>query len=369
MNEDNEMLAQKPKIIVLHDYFAIRGGGERLILDLCEGLNADLCTGYWTNDSYPQPTGLNIRVLADKAPASPKMLSMKKLFTHHTDFLKEYDICIYSGQSSIYAAGKHKQGRNIYYCHTPPRYIFDQRAFYRAQFSWWLHPCFEILMLYLGLSYTRCIRDMDEILANSNNIKGRLLKYTGIDSRIVYPPIDIQGFKWQTQGDYYLSNARLDPLKRIDKIIEAFTLLPNKKLVVVSGGSQEAKLREIAQNYPNIHITGWQSDEQIRNWVGNAIATLYLPIDEDFGMAPVESMAAGKPVIGVAEGGLLETLQHGKTGLLLSKQLSVTDIVDAVRFMDKDVALAMREACEESAKRFSREIFIDGMNEVLHLST
>ncbi|MCX7066428.1 MAG: glycosyltransferase [Methylococcales bacterium] len=369
MNENNEPLTQKPKIIVLHDYFAIRGGGERLILDLCEGLNADLCTGYWTNDSYPQPTGLKIRVLSDKVPASPKMLSMKKLFTHHTDFLNEYDICIYSGQSSIYAIEKHKQGRNIYYCHTPPRYIFDQRAFYRSQFSWWLHPFFEILMLYLGLSYKRCIRHMDKILANSNNIKGRLLKYTGIDSRIVYPPIDIKGFHWLSQGDYYLSNARLDPLKRIDKIIEAFTLLPDKKLVVVSGGSEEAKLREMAQNYSNIHITGWQSDEQIRHWVGNAIATIYIPVDEDFGMAPVESMAAGKPVIGVADGGLLETLQHGKTGLLLPKQLLITDIVDAVKFMDKDAALAMREACEKSAKRFSREIFIQGINEVLHSFT
>lgn len=136
---------------------------------------------------------------------------------------------------------------------------------------------------------------------------------------------------------------------------------------MVSGGSEEAKLREMAQNYPNIHITGWQSDEQIRHWVGNAIATLYLPVDEDFGMTPVESMAAGKPVIGVAESGLLETVQHGKTGLLLAKQLSVTDIVEAVRFMDKDVALTMRTACEERAKQFLREIFIEGMNEVLQI--
>jgi glycosyltransferase involved in cell wall biosynthesis len=363
------MSVQQPRVIVLHDYFGIRGGGERLILSLCEGIKADLCTAYWTDNSYPRPPGLKIRVLTDKVPTGAKIFYLKRLFLHHTEFLKEYDICIYSGQASIYAAQNHDCGRNIYYCHTPPRYIFDQKAFYRSRYRWWLRPFFELLMAYLGHSYMSCIRNMDDVLANSNNVKGRLQKYLGIESQVIYPPIDIIGFRWQSQGDYYLSTARLDPLKRVNMIIAAFKLLPGKKLVVISGGSEEDKLRELAQDSPNIQITGWQSDEQIRDWVGNAIATIYLPVDEDFGMSPVESLAAGKPVIGVAEGGLLETVQHGKTGVLLPKQLTVNEIVKAVRFMDRDVALSLRESCEGSAKKFSQEKFIEAMKAVLHFST
>jgi glycosyltransferase involved in cell wall biosynthesis len=361
------MLAQ-PKIIVLHDYFGICGGGERLILDLCTGIGADLCTAYWTENSYPKPSDLNIRVLSDKEPKGAKIFYLKQLFLSRTEFLKDYDICIYSGQVSIYAVKNHDNGQNIYYCHTPPRYIFDQRNFYCSRYPWLLQPMFELLMTYLGFSYQRCIGNMDTVLTNSNNVKARLLNYVGIQSQVVYPPIDIDCFTWWSQGDYYLSTARLDPLKRVDKIIEAFKLLPTKKLVIVSGGSEESKLRELAADSPNVQITGWQSDEQLRSWVGNAIATIYLPIAEDFGMSPVESMAAGKPVIGVAEGGLLETIEHGKTGVLLARQFSINDIVEAVSFMNEETALAMRESCEENAKKFSRQKFIDAMKAQLNIS-
>lgn len=362
------MLAQRPKIIVLHDYFGICGGGERLILDLCVGIGADLCTAYWTDNSYPRPPDLNIHVLTDKEPTGTKIFYLKWLFLYRTEFLKEYDICIYSGQVSIYAVKNHDCGRNIYYCHTPPRYIFDQKEFYRSRYHWSLHPIFELLMANLGFSYQRCINNMDDVLANSNNVKARLLKYLGIESQVIYPPIDIDCFKWRSQGDYYLSTARLDPLKRVDMIIEAFKLLPTKKLVIISGGSEEGKLREMARDYTNINLTGWQSDEQVRRWVGDAIATIYLPVAEDFGMSPVESMAAGKPVIGVAEGGLLETIQHGKTGVLLSKQLSINEIAKAVKFMDEETALSMRKSCEEHSKKFSREKFVEAMKAILNIS-
>jgi glycosyltransferase involved in cell wall biosynthesis len=362
------MLAQQPKIIVLHDYFGICGGGERLILDLCAGIGADLCTAYWTDNSYPRPPDLNIHVLTDKEPNGAKVFYLKQLFLSRTEFLKDYDICIYSGQVSIYAGKNHDCGQNIYYCHTPPRYIFDQRDFYRSRYPWLLQPVFELLMTYLGFSYQCCIRNMDTVLTNSNNVKARLLNYVGIESQLVYPPIDIDCFTWQSQGDYYLSTARLDPLKRVDRIIEAFKLLPAKKLVILSGGSEESKLREMAADSPNIYMTGWQSDEQVRSWVGNAIATIYLPVDEDFGMSPVESMAAGKPVIGVAEGGLLETIEHDKTGVLLARKFSVHDIVEAVSFMNEQTALAMRAACEERSKEFSRQKFIEAMTAQLNIS-
>ena len=98
--------------------------------------------------------------------------------------------------------------------------------------------------------------------------------------------------------------------------------------------------------------------------MGNCIATLYLPIDEDFGISPVESMSAGKPVIGVNEGGIKETVIPGKTGLLCPVSLGVKDVVCATNSMTKELALSMRIDCEARAKQFSSQVFRKKINKL-----
>jgi glycosyltransferase involved in cell wall biosynthesis len=141
--------------------------------------------------------------------------------------------------------------------------------------------------------------------------------------------------------------------------------LRDKKLVVASGGSELPFLQSLAQGFDNIIFTGWLEESTLRTLIGKAIATLYLPINEDFGMSPVESMAAGKPVIGVAEGGLLETVRHGETGTLLLVPLSLESLIDAILQMTPRQARQMREACSHRAALFSREIFRDKMLSVV----
>jgi glycosyltransferase involved in cell wall biosynthesis len=108
-------------------------------------------------------------------------------------------------------------------------------------------------------------------------------------------------------------------------------------------------------------FTGLVTEEKLRDLIGNAIATIYLPHNEDFGMSPVESMAAGKPVIGVREGGLMETVVHGKTGMLLSPEINREELIDAVSALTPARALQMRRACEERAQLFSQDLFLDKM--------
>jgi glycosyltransferase involved in cell wall biosynthesis len=111
----------------------------------------------------------------------------------------------------------------------------------------------------------------------------------------------------------------------------------------------------------NITFTGLVDEEELKKQIGRCIATIYVPQDEDFGMSPVESTAAGKPVIGVAEGGLLEITIHGKTGLLINPEPSPEDIISAVRVLTAERALEMREACEQQANLFRKEIFLEKM--------
>ncbi len=159
---------------------------------------------------------------------------------------------------------------------------------------------------------------MHVIVANSENVQRRIKRYLGHDSIVVYPPIDTESFVWGEPQGYYLSTARLTPLKRVATIVEAFVRMPDRQLVVASGGEDEAALRRVApRGHSNIRFTGWTDEAQLRSLISGAIATIYIPVDEDFGMSPVESMAAGKPVIGVAEGGLLETIVPGRDGGVL----------------------------------------------------
>jgi glycosyltransferase involved in cell wall biosynthesis len=134
---------------------------------------------------------------------------------------------------------------------------------------------------------------------------------------------------------------------------------------VASGGEQEAELRARAAGAANIAITGWNDEAELRSLIAGAIATIYVPVDEDFGMSPVESMAAGKPVIGVAEGGLLETVVHEQTGFLVRSGFGANDLAEAVEWMDETRARDMRAACEARARLFSREKSLHAMRAII----
>ena len=163
-------------------------------------------------------------------------------------------------------------------------------------------------MFLYRFSYERAIRCMDIIIYHSETVRKRIERFLGYDSVVIYPPCETERFQWIEGGDFYLSTARLDPMKRVDLIVKAFKKMPDKRLVVVSGGADMPGIKQIAEESPNIEVLGWISETRLCDLMGRCIATIYIPRDEDFGISPVESMAAGKPVIGVQEGGLLETV-------------------------------------------------------------
>jgi glycosyltransferase involved in cell wall biosynthesis len=286
-------------------------------------------------------------------------------FAHRTAFLKDYDTVIYSGFYAPLAIGQHQGGCNILYCHTPPRFIYDQRDFYLHRLPYILRPALRAFIHYLQPRYEAAISQMDAIVVNSRNVWQRVRRYLKSDALIIHPPCETDRFRWCGQGDYYLSTARLDPLKRVDAVVKAFLAMPDKRLIITSGGTELAYLRRLASRASNIEFTGWVDDKQLNTLVGNAIATLYLASDEDFGMSPVESMSAGKPVIGVAEGGLQETCIPGVTGILLPPSFRIEDICTAVCTLTSTRALTMRLACEAQANCFRTELFLRQMHEVI----
>lgn len=208
---------------------------------------------------------------------------------------------------------------------------------------------------------------IDVITCNSKNIQRRISKNYKRRSHVLFGPVDVELFKYRKNKGYYLCPGRIDPIKRIDLAVEAFQSLPGKKLIIagsVKEGKKDQeylkKLKEMAGNNVKFFIN--IDDKKLRDLYSECIAVICMPHIEDFGLVPVEAMAAGKPCIGANEGGLKETIIHKKTGMLINPILK--ELINAVEWLTPERAEKMKEACLERSKNFSKEKFIERMEEV-----
>ena len=200
---------------------------------------------------------------------------------------------------------------------------------------------------------------MDIILTNSINTKKRIKNFLWAESRVLYPPVDLKEFKYIWQQNYYLSFARISDAKRVDKIVEAFKQMPEEKIKIVywENDPQREKVFELAKWCENIEFLTFKWNKWFKECVWNCTATIYIPIDEDFWMSSIESMAAWKPVLWVDDGGLKETIIHKETWFLIDKEAKIQDIIKAISFLNPKKSLEMRKKCENRARDFSLEKF------------
>lgn len=346
---------------VVYDFLQVAGGAERVTLALAKALPGfEVVVARVSPAAEPLLVGFG-GVLRTLGGAISRrlggVLEAIACFAWGSRVLSRAQTVVYSGFYAPLAVHLQVAGRRIYYCHTPPRFAFELQSFYRARYPWFLRPLFDVFTAWLRGRYVRAVQAMDVVLANSDNVRQRLSACCGVRAEVLHPPVDVARFEWLADEGYFLSTARLEPLKRVAVLVQAFLQMPHQRLVVCSGGAELAALLALAAGAPNIQFMGWTSDAELADWMGRARATLYVPMDEDFGMSPVESMAAGKPVIGVAEGGLLETVLDGQTGVLLPPALGVQAVCDAVESMTAERAHSMRAACEARAQVFRSEVF------------
>ena len=354
--------------LIVHDALVVQGGAERVMSTLASALPASgWCVAAWDRATFPAdevgPRVTELGVTA-KTPVL-RTLAGLRAFGRVSAPETPYDWAIYSGFNAPVAVHRQLSTRSVLYCHALPRFAYDLHDYYLDQLPRWQRPAFRALVRHVRPRFEAALHEMDVVLANSENVRQRLQRFVGCDAQVLHPPVEAADFPWAEDQGYFLSTARLEDYKRVDRVVMAFKGLPTRRLVVTSDGSQRRRLEALADGAPNISFTGRVSDAELTRWIAGALATVYLPKDEDFGLSPVESMAAGKPVLGVAEGGLLETVKSGETGWLLSPDPSVEQIREAVRAIDPDAARAMRSACEQRAARFGLEPFLDGMRRAL----
>lgn len=362
----------KHKTIILHDTFLYKWGWERLILMMAKTLRADLASGFFSKWSFDlRKEWFKWKMIPVSTEIFKKWfrhIKLKLAFLFKTKFLQEYNYVIFSWDSISAVRNCKQDAKKIYYCHTPPRYLYDLKDVYYKKVPYLVKPFFTILSHFFRKMYESDISKMDLILTNSVNTQKRIKSFLWIDSVVLYPPVDLKEFKFIGQKDYYLSFARLSDAKRVHKIVKAFTKMPDKKLVVIYWENDPARIKifSLASWYSNIEFVTLPWNVWFTKYIGNCIATIYIPIDEDFWMSPVESMAAWKPVIWVNEWGLRETIIDKKTWILISPWAKVGDIMKAVRQLSPDKCLKMRHECENRAKDFSLDKFQDKLLEIVY---
>ena len=230
---------------------------------------------------------------------------------------------------------------HISYVHTPVRYAWDQMNIYlqrsfltRIGLGPLIRLQLHALRQWDQLSSTR----IDYLLANSNFTARRIWKYWRRRSEVLHPPVNVNRFDWKKpREDFYLSVCRLVPNKRVDLLVRAFNKL-RLPLIIVGEGVEKAYLKKLAG--PTVQILGFQSMEKIENLMSQCRAFVYGGI-EDFGIAPVEAMASGAPVIAFGKGGVLDTVNcfnsnpdKSATGLLFPSQ-TVKSLVEAIEFFNE----------------------------------
>jgi len=355
----------EPKIALVTDWLTNMGGAEPLLLELHKLFpKAPIHTSVYNKEALPAFKGIDIRTtcLQEKLPASLRYKHILWPTLRAKAFrkldLSEFDIILSTSSAEAKAVRKTRPGQvHIAYIHTPTRYYWSHYEEFKKEFKFGIFtpfirpviPFFVKRMRKLDLASTK---DIDVFIANSTVTQQRIKKYYGKASTIVHPPVDVDRFTPPPSGERsgYILWGRHVPYKRFDLAIAACNQL-GLQLTIVGSGPDTARLKKLAG--PTVRFTGRVSDKELVKLAQSSRAFLF-PNEEDFGIAAVEALASGTPVIAYAKGGALDIVQDGETGVLF-KQQTVESLIAAIeRF---ETMKFLPATLHRKAKRFDKGFF------------
>lgn len=368
------------KVAIVHDWLPLIGGAEKVLQKITEIFpGSDIYTlfDFLTEDQKKIFNGCTITAsYLNRLPGVERYYrKLLPLFPGAIESfdLEGYDLVISSSYSVAKGVITSASQMHISYVHSPARYAWDLTHHYLKQggidkgvkgaVSRYLLSNFRVW------DY-RTANGVDRYIANSEFIAKRIWKVYRRKSDVVYPPVDIDAFTMQGQKeDFYLTASRMVPYKRIDLIIEAFSKMPGRRLIVIGDGPEMERIASLAEDCGNIELLGYQQFSCLLDHMRRARAFIFAA-EEDFGIVPVEAQACGTPVIAYRAGGVLETVigidksALGATGVFFDKQES-DSIVSAVEKFESNREEILPENCRANAERFSPSRFVDGLVEVV----
>ena len=301
------------KIALVHDWLTGMRGGEKVLEIFCKLFpDAHLYT-LLHNKGSVSSTIENMDIRTSFVQHLPLV---KRKYRYYLPIfpiaikrfnLEDYDLVISSSHCVAKGVITGPDTLHICYCFTPMRYIWDVYDLYfgKERSSTITRWCVSLVLGYLRKWDVESSKRVDKFVSISRYIEGRIKKYYGRSSDIIYPPADCSFFKPGTSSNnFYLMVTPLAPNKRVDIAVNAFNKL-DLPLKIIGSGPEEKKLKKIAGK--NIELLGWRSDEVVREHYINCKALVF-PGVEDFGIVPLEAQACGKPVIAFGQGGVLDTI-------------------------------------------------------------
>lgn len=314
------------KIALAYDYMTQMGGGERVIHALHSIFpDAPIYTVVYDRKAMSDDfRRMDIRTsFVDKLPLSYKKfeiyIPLYGFAMEQFDF-REYDVVL--SVSTMVAKGLMTGPKtcHISLCFTPMRWAWDLYQNYIEELKGRpiMRAGFRLVTHYYRVWDIASAVRVNYFIAGSRAAARRIRKHYGRDSEVIYPPVDVESFvpNGKPPEDFYLVVSRLVLAKRIDLAVKAFSE-SGRPLIVIGQGERMPYLKKIAK--PNIRFLGYQPDAVIREYYARCRALVF-PGEEDFGLTLVEAQASGRPVIGYAAGGALETIQDGKTGVFFRQQ-------------------------------------------------
>jgi glycosyltransferase involved in cell wall biosynthesis len=275
--------------------------------------------------------------------------------------LRGYDLVISNKSAFCHGVITPADAVHVCYCLTPTRFLWNYHSYVRHER---IHPVAGALLspiLHNLRLWDRAAADrVEHFVAISETVRQRIRKFYRRDSVVIHPPVDVERFQVrEDHEDYFLIVSRLIPYKRIDLAVEAFNIsgLPLK---IVGDGRDRSRLQAMAK--PNIEFLGRVSADQLEEYLSRCRAFIF-PGEEDFGIAPLEAQAAGRPVIAYAAGGALETVIEGATGVFFREQ-TAESLADAISDFDDGVFDSV--TIRQHAEAFDKETFRDKLRAFVH---
>jgi glycosyltransferase involved in cell wall biosynthesis len=358
------------RIALVHDYLTQFGGAEQ-VLAVLQRLFPEATTFTTLHDPVADLPGI------DQSRVVESRLGAVRWFRQHhraalplfpmamRDLrrrLVDYDVIIADSSAWAHQLKPRPDQAFIVYCHSPARFLYGDADYLGATgVDGPVARAFHSVSAPFRWLDRRAYRRADVVLANSQQVAGRLAHRLGIDATVLHPPIDVSALRpdgFREPEDWYLVVSRLVPHKRVDLVVETATAhhLPVK---IVGVGRELDRLQ--ARAGPTVQFLGFQPHAQVIEHFQRCRAFI-LPGVEDFGMTAVEAQAAGRPVLAFGRGGALESVQEGVSGVLFAEQ-TPDSLLAAMRRLD---ALRVSpEACVQNARLFDESVFSAGMLEAV----
>ena len=356
------------RVALVHDWLTGMRGGEKVLESFCE--------------LYPEAPIYTLLHIRGSVSATIESHQIHTSFIQHAPFLKTYyrnylpffpsaiesldlrnfDLVLSSSHCVAKGVIPSNNAKHISYCHTPMRYVWDQYSNYfgNGRVGYIKGKVMPLVVNYLRNWDLNSNQRVNQFIANSEFVAGRIQKYYGKDSIVIYPPADVKFFvpSDKKRENFFLVVSALVPYKRIEVAIQAFNRLGHS-LVIAGEGPERAALQKMAG--PNIKFVGRVSTEELRNLYQSAQAVVQTA-EEDFGISVIEALACQCPVLAFGKGGALESVEEEETGLFFN-DLTPESLIETV---DKMGTLRFNTTrMRERALRFSPDRFRDEIKSLI----